>query len=44
MKVVKIRRRENVNLLRKILREISSLRLSGFELLLNSYVTFNGCP
>jgi hypothetical protein len=36
--VVRIRRRENVNLRRKSLREISSLGLSGFELLLNSYV------
>jgi hypothetical protein len=43
-KVVRIRRRENVNLRRKSLREISSLGLSGFELLLNSYVSFNGCP
>ena len=43
-KVVRIRRRENFNLRRKSLREIYSLGLSVFELLLNSYVSFNGCP
>jgi hypothetical protein len=43
-KVVRIWRRQDVNLRRKKLREISSLGLSGFELFLNSYVSFNGCP
>jgi hypothetical protein len=43
-KVVKIWRREKRQPSEKKLREISSLGLSGFELFLNSYVSFNGCP
>jgi len=34
----------NANLWRRELREISSLTLPGFELFLDSYVSFNGCP